>query len=65
MALGMEISQAEAKKASGDASAEEGRNFLAAEASGKGVKSVERASSVNVESNMNAEADEATEDGSF
>ena len=33
----MEISQAEAKKASGDASAEEGRNFLAAEASGEGL----------------------------
>ena len=65
MALGMGLSQVEAKKASEDAAAEEGRNFLAAEASGKGVKSVERASSVNVESNMDAEADEATEDGSF
>ena len=39
--------------------------FLAAEAAREGEKSDEGASAVNVESNMDAEADEATEDGHF
>ena len=48
-ALGMVLSQSEAKKAAEDATAEEESKYLAAEASGEGEKS----------------AAEVTEDGSF
>ena len=39
LALGMGLSQSEAKKAAEDATAEEGRKYLAAEAAGEGEKS--------------------------
>ena len=48
LALGMGLSQSEAKKVSEDASAGEDRKFLAAEAAGEGEKSDEGASAVNV-----------------
>ena len=65
MALGVGLSRAEAKKEAEYAAEEEERTFLAAEAAGEGEKSDEGSSAVNVESYMDAEAAEETEDGSF
>ena len=65
LVLGMGLSQAKTKKAAEDAAAEEEGECLAAEANGEGGKSDEGTSAVNVESNMDAEAAEAIEDGSF
>ena len=48
-----------------EVAAEEEGECLAAEANGEGGKSDEGTSAVNVESNMDAEAAEAIEDGSF
>ena len=49
LALGMGISQSEAKKAAEDSAAEEERKFLAAEAPGEGDKSDEGESAVSSE----------------
>ena len=48
LALGMELSKSEAKKAEEDAAAEEDIKCLTAEASGEGEKSDEGSSSGNV-----------------
>ena len=53
------------KKTAEDSEAEEQRECLAAQAAEYGEESDEGASAVNVESNMDAEVSEETEDGSF
>ena len=64
-ALGVGISQSEAMKAGEYVAADKDRKFLAAEAYGKGEESSDGVSAVNVESSLDAEATESTEDGSF
>ena len=59
------MSLTKAMKAAKYAAAEEERKFLAEEASGEGEKSDEGASAENLESNLDAEAFEATEGGSL
>ena len=67
MALRMGIFQAETKKAAEDAAAKEEGKCLAAEAAGEGKESDERVSAANLESSLDAESYESTEDwaGSF
>ena len=65
MSLGMGISVFDTKKVAYDAAADKKGNCLMIDASGVDEESYEGASAVNVESNMDADAAVATEDGSF
>ena len=65
MAFGVRISQADARTSAENAAAKEEFKCLTVQAAGDGEKSDDGGSAVNVESNMDAEAAEATKYGSY
>ena len=65
LALGVGLSQSDKKKASEFASSEGKGKCLATEVAGESEKSDDGISAINVESNMDAESAEATEDVSI
>ena len=65
LALKMGLSQYKANKAAEDAASEEEGKCLEEEAAGEGEKSDDGTSEVKLESNLDADTAEETEDGSF